>query len=248
MNRSFYLWLLISLLANSVMFAVMKHHLLTAMVIPGDKPAIMDVFMVAPATPEEQPLDVILARPIPAPAQPFDPALPASDQPSAGLRHSPFIGSTGAIGTTHPNNLPAPPGQAPGAAPAMMTSPTGQDTVPVGSDHGIGSQPVGADTPDAGGRSYGATVQGHKSLPRYDTKTADNLHEEATVVVSVSIDATGHVTDVQLSRRSPYTDLNAAALRAARAVHYIPAMQHGMPAASSDTTTYIFHGGIPTVQ
>ena len=52
-----------------------------------------------------------------------------------------------------------------------------------------------------------------------------------TVVLIVSVDANGNVTDVSVERSSRNRDLDRAAIQAARKWRFNPAMQDGRPAA-----------------
>ena len=244
MNKTFYRWLLVSLAAHIIILSAVKSRMMTGLAIPGSQPALLDVILIP--TPDSIPLPVVIPpRLITPPVQPSAPSLPVGGVPTQGLRESPNRGVTGMIGTTRPSAQPAPRNPLPAVAPSTITSSTGAKATPTGNDQGSGSQATGPVTPDSGGPTYGATVKGY--YRPILSKEAQNLNEEGTVVISLAISATGAVTDVEFISKTPYADLNNAAMRAAKKLRYAPAMQQGLPAASSDTVTYTFKDGQATV-
>jgi TonB family protein len=238
----FYFWLLISLVAHIIFFATVRYPAMAARAVSGSKPELMQVFLVAPpVTPQDRTVVVIPPKPIPPPI-PTNTALPRSDQPTPGLLHSPYRGTTGAIGTTQPNMRTARTGK-PAAAPKIMTASTGQGKAPTGTANGKGTQGTGPDQGDSGGPTYGATVQGYLPRPQYSKDDA-NLQYEGKVVISVAFNAAGQVTSAEFSSKCPYKSLNANALAAARKIHnYKAGMIHGMASGGSDTLTYTFKDG-----
>ncbi len=72
-------------------------------------------------------------------------------------------------------------------------------------------------------------ADGH-APPRYPP-LARRLGQEGTVVLALSIDREGRVTDARLRRSSGHPMLDRAALKAARAWRYRPALDAGRPVA-----------------
>ena len=63
---------------------------------------------------------------------------------------------------------------------------------------------------------------------------------EADVVVMVSLDETGKVTSVQIITPSPYPAFNEAALAAAKAEEFEPALRDGVPVPYTLSYKYRF--------
>lgn len=243
MRRSFYFWLLFSLLANSFLFARMKYPAMAGMAVPGNTPEMITVFLDTPTV--TPPVVVVPPTPLPTPVparrpERITPALPVSIRPTPGVRVSPIHGTTTRVGTMRPDKHPVRVGKIISAAPKVITSPTGTRTVPTGTDNGPGTNPTGADTPAAtGGPTYGSTVQGSLPKPRY-SKDDQNMGYEGTVVISVLFNTAGVVTNAEFSRKCPYASLNDKAMIAAKKAHYHAGMINGLASSGSDTLTYTF--------
>lgn len=118
----------------------------------------------------------------------------------------------------------------------FTTSLPGASTDPIGGPPVI---PTIADPPAEPSRAP-RFVAGGASQPPYPTASR-RLGEEGAVVVAVSIDANGAITDVRLVTSSGFARLDQAALdHARRRWRFEPALQDGQPVAATRTITVSF--------
>lgn len=177
----------------------------------------------AAVVPRPAPRRVVHTAPKPAPAR--------SGSPS-GRRDGVAAVPGGGIHRGSGKTSPAPP--------AVMRTANGKGRpAPPGRPGGTGTQGTGSEP--AGGPTAGPVRLGGP-VPSYP-KLAEDAGEEGTVVVTVSISASGAVEGASVSRSSGHPSLDAAAVRAAHSWKFKPALRNGKPVASTQSIRFHFAGG-----
>lgn len=152
-----------------------------------------------------------------------------------GVAHPKTPNGTSASDIVNP--MPG-PGHKPTAPPKLMSSPGGRWAAAPGLDGGTGNN--GTD-PGPSGPSTGAAAHGGPN-PGYP-KLAEERGAEGTVVISVNVSATGGIAGLSVARSSGDSDLDNAALRAARSWHFSPAVTNGRAASGTVTIRFRFANG-----
>ncbi|MBI3945583.1 MAG: energy transducer TonB [Armatimonadetes bacterium] len=225
-----------------------------AIVPPGPKPAAPKP---RPRPKPEPRAAVTVPRPKPV-AAPRRPAAPADAAVTPGDPSGRRTGTATAPGRTAAGRSGAGPGPGGGlrrgtasvspAPPAVMRAPGGRGApAPPGIPGGTGTQGTGRESaPGATGGEPGGPTTGPVRLggpvPGYP-KLAEDAGAEGTVVVRVSLSASGEVESVSVTTSSGNASLDAAAVRAAHSWKFRPALRDGKPVAGAETLRFRFADG-----
>jgi protein TonB len=165
---------------------------------------------------EQQPPPQSPARPLARDTAPTNAALPTL--PIIALGEDPRLppAPEGAIENTT--------AQAPGAAPLERAP---KNAISVGDSIPHSSAAEAPATPSRPGASRGVSIT-HAAAPTYPA-SAIRLRQEGLVEVEVRVRADGRVAEARLRRSSGHSALDAAALDAARAARFQPALSNGQP-------------------
>ncbi len=141
-----------------------------------------------------------------------------------------------------PKPTPPPPVTKPQPAPKPTPAPA-QTTSSQPTTAAAGDTSQGPTLSPAGGGSYGR-IDTHPSLrraikPNYPIG-ARRRGEEGTVILDVVVSADGHASSVSLVSSCGFSELDAAAVRAAGQARFKPGTRNGEPAESAARLTIIF--------
>ena len=156
-------------------------------------------------------------EPLPAPPD-FTPTAPVPDPPAAPL----------ALVTAPISPVPAPSALSPQSAPMKTTAASAKSGQRARPNGGVSSQPTGSGLAGGGSRMPGYVPPSFRlryKPPYPEEARARRL--EGTVLLLVSLDATGHVTAAALQRTCGHGILDRAALAAVRSWLFEPARQNG---------------------
>lgn len=139
-----------------------------------------------------------------------------------------------------PSNTGGPLDRAP-AAPNILTAKSGRTPAgPVG--HGTATDGPGGKVEDPGGPTYGPNTVGGP-LPIYPKRALDE-GMEGRVIVTVTINAEGAISDISVAKSSGHQVLDDAAVRAVRkGWTFKPGMSKGKPAAGTVQVVFDFSSG-----
>ena len=259
MNKYFYpIWLPASVLAHVVVLVLLQFMPLGATQIPpfsGDNVSRVKVIPSAsePLKPQDPPqikpnivLPKKMEQPLVKPDMPKAPSVKTHGV-SNPPKWSNNSGYTGLSNKGKPKGDNGVIGKAKrsGWAPSTTNGNHPTAVVPTGNPKGYdsgGDDPEPAGPHDAGGQTEGATAENivSGSYP----KDALNNGEEGTIVISVSISASGRASGAEVSSNDTGSSLLAnAAKRAANRSTFHPATRDNQPVATSATITYTYKNG-----
>jgi len=255
MTSIFYkIWLPISL-AFHVLLICLFGIIEIPVPAPGPIEPVVIVGFISPAyaAEAEAPMPIttpepVIQPPLPVPLEEDHPPVVTPPPPMPAM-HSPRIGSS-LVKDDNPHGKgfavakSTEPGRekfGPSKAAALMTSPNGTDVVPKNGDpDGIGRYNIGY-TGVESGPSLAAAAKGGP-LPNYP-KLAEESKQDGTVKVAVDVSETGTIDNVRVSQSSGYPELDRAAMRAARAWSFEPALIKGVPASDTVYLEFLFSNG-----
>ncbi|MHB9129843.1 MAG: energy transducer TonB [Armatimonadota bacterium] len=137
------------------------------------------------------------------------------------------------------SHIDGPGTKGPTIAVSTMTVTKSTLSAPKGDPNGMGTAATGGY--GEGGPSEGAGAEGN-AHPTYP-KIALEEGMEGTVIVSVSVSATGSIDSVSVSQHSRYDDLDRAAMRFARSWRFTPATKGSKTTTGSVRLRFTFADG-----
>ncbi len=210
---------------------------------PAPRPEPKTAVAVRRPEPKPEPKPAVVPRPLPKPK----PVPPRIQPPTRTISRVPMrpgqpSGRADGVALGPGGGLRRGAGRTSPAPPAIMRTANGKGRpAPPGVPGGTGTQGTGTEPagPTAGPVRLGGPVPGYPKL-------AEEAGDEGTVVVRVSISASGGVEDASVSNSSGHASLDAAALRAARSWTFKAALLKGKPVSSTQTIRFHFANGSVT--